>query len=377
MNRFHEDNSADKLTTLFERLRSDFTLDGKKQALLRKNILSKISITPQDIPDKNIIENKNLFGIHFVTYARILAIIVLVFISVSGVAYASNKALPGTPLYSIKLVKEAVELQLATSPLQKADIQAKHANTRLAELSALQSVQQQTMTNQSTANAIEIRQTKEQAVIQVSTAIDSLQTVKQNLNTQGNAQEAAAVQTQITNLLKNAANNDIEINNHSSSDNPIDVHIIEDTLIKNPPETSKKDDETHSAPYLNDTNKNNTQNFPVINKVNTEDIPNKSTSALEVLPQGSTQISSINKQTATTGTADMPKSSIQSDSQDNAASSVVKSTPHPITDGDNSIKNTTIPIDKSNDSTEDQKNSSSAHSQSQDSSNKNKDSKND
>jgi len=71
---------------------------------------------------------------------RAVAGIVLVLIVGGGTAYAAEGALPGQPLYAVKInVNEPVEVALATTPQAKVAVETQLAQRRVAEAEALAS----------------------------------------------------------------------------------------------------------------------------------------------------------------------------------------------------------------------------------------------
>ncbi len=83
-------------------------------------------------------EEKRGFGFRlswqprFATVA--ITIILALVIAGSGTVAAASNSLPDSPLYPVKLATETVQLQLADSPLEKAELHSKFADNRVAEL---------------------------------------------------------------------------------------------------------------------------------------------------------------------------------------------------------------------------------------------------
>lgn len=172
----------------------------RDRARLREAVLARASITPQDKAEAAVV-----FHLRVLMFTRVAMAIILAFTGLTGVVFASNSALPGTPLYQVKMAKEGVELKLASTPQQKALVQARHAENRLAELQELRD-KQATGSLQSTV----IPQATRQATNQVNGAISSLHEVENNFKSQGNAQQAAAVQTKIETLREHAQEHGLE-----------------------------------------------------------------------------------------------------------------------------------------------------------------------
>ncbi len=70
-------------------------------------------------------------------WAWAVAIILIVLVISASTTAASAQALPGEPLYSVKLASEQVRLALAFSNISKAELQAQFAEVRAAEIAAL------------------------------------------------------------------------------------------------------------------------------------------------------------------------------------------------------------------------------------------------
>lgn len=71
-------------------------------------------------------------------WSRAGAALLAVLLLAGGTAYASEDALPGSPLYTVKVnIKEPIEVALATSPREKAEKHAELAEKRLEEATKL------------------------------------------------------------------------------------------------------------------------------------------------------------------------------------------------------------------------------------------------
>lgn len=139
------------------------------------------------------------------TAARLTIFALLALTLSAGTVFASEAALPGTPLYSIKKLKEQVELNLAASGEAKAQITVKHAEKRLDELVE---VRNQLLAVPEMEISVEdkARQTKaeERAKYEVKTelkgALEALSQVQSNLSAAGNVSAAANVAQAISGL---------------------------------------------------------------------------------------------------------------------------------------------------------------------------------
>jgi hypothetical protein len=63
-----------------------------------------------------------------------ISIVLALLIAGSGTVAAASNSLPDSPLYPVKLATEAVRLRMTASPLTKAELYAKFADNRVAEL---------------------------------------------------------------------------------------------------------------------------------------------------------------------------------------------------------------------------------------------------
>jgi hypothetical protein len=160
------------------------------------------------------------------------AVSVLVGVSlVGGTAFASNSALPGSPLYPVKRATEKVAVTLAPGEENKANLQASFAQRRLNELHELSARVNKNNPNRNFLNAsttkigqniigsassTEIQnggnskdkelhaQAKAEANSEVKTALINLKRVREKLNAKGNSKAAESVQNNILRLQESA-----------------------------------------------------------------------------------------------------------------------------------------------------------------------------
>ncbi len=115
----------------------------------------------------------------------------------ASTVFASNNATLTNPLlYSVKQVRENLELRLAPTAKAKAVIVAKHAQARLIELAEIKSQRHQ-------SPKLEV-QAESNARTAVALAINNLDSVKQQLQAQGDDRDAADLDDNITKLSKGA-----------------------------------------------------------------------------------------------------------------------------------------------------------------------------
>jgi hypothetical protein len=109
----------------------------EKPNLLRvKNkMLDRISIPSESASDKRA------WGLIFLRVTRIAGGIVGAFTIVLGLtlgtAVAALESIPGQPIYPVKKIVESVQLQMASTPEEKANLQIRFANTRVDELETI------------------------------------------------------------------------------------------------------------------------------------------------------------------------------------------------------------------------------------------------
>ncbi len=118
----------------FKKEGQNIRLSVAEKAAMKRAILGTPSTvpTPQTSPYAPFSFS---LSIHFRTVMASLLIFVLVG---SSTAYAAEGALPGQPLYAVKInVNENVEAALAVTPVQKAQVHSKLAQRRVEEAEAL------------------------------------------------------------------------------------------------------------------------------------------------------------------------------------------------------------------------------------------------
>lgn len=114
---------------------------------------------------------------------------------VGGTAYAASGSKPGDALFGLKKAGENVELNLVSSQTTKAQLQAKFAQERLAELNEIEREDQTQAGQANTSSDAQIK-----AKTEVSNAITQLTAVQAELQAKGEVQAAAAIGDTIARL---------------------------------------------------------------------------------------------------------------------------------------------------------------------------------
>jgi hypothetical protein len=70
----------------------------------------------------------------FPRWATVVTVVIVVLLALSGTVAAAFNSLPDSPLYQVKLATETVRLAFAPSPLGKAELYARFADERVAEI---------------------------------------------------------------------------------------------------------------------------------------------------------------------------------------------------------------------------------------------------
>lgn len=193
----------------------------------------------------------------------VLPAIVGVFL-IGGTVLASNSALPGQPLYSVKRLKEKVELSLTLSEKGHVEVMAKHTQERLVELDQIAPPQNQyDAQNLIAVEAVHSEQEDQvrlEASNEIQGAINKLSEVKNKLEAKGNKEAVTALGRTINHLAFQAERhaikvvfNDNEKNNKNSNEQseqntPLNVNVgliddvkskIEDNIEKDHKENTK------------------------------------------------------------------------------------------------------------------------------------------
>lgn len=160
---------------------------------------------------------------------RYLAPTVAGLVVVGGTVVASNSALPGQPLYSVKRLKEKVEFSLTLTEQGRAEVEAQQASERLSELeqvSAAAGVPAAVNTNvsPSTNEVIQpppvVAEARTEAHDQVQSALTSLHAVQVKLESRGNRNAASAIANTIGRLRDEAARHQVEVQFNEADEVP-------------------------------------------------------------------------------------------------------------------------------------------------------------
>ncbi|MFW0837828.1 MAG: DUF5667 domain-containing protein [Candidatus Komeilibacteria bacterium] len=102
----------------------------------RERLLSEIDITPARGLSR-VLGNFNL-GLAHITMAPVRALVILLLVAVGfSTSMMAKASLPGSVLYPGRVVIEKVELMLATTPAQEAEVYSRHASQRINDLRKL------------------------------------------------------------------------------------------------------------------------------------------------------------------------------------------------------------------------------------------------
>ncbi len=151
------------------------------------------------------------------TFIRYIIASILGLSLVGGTTFASSNSLPGDTLYPIKQIKEKIEISLKVSAEAKAKLQSQFAEERLKELSRLR-MQNPPKATLSNSQQINNQSNENEAKINLQNAIETLTTVKENLEAKGNTQAASSVgQTLLRLEGRHEGGVEVEINHNSTS----------------------------------------------------------------------------------------------------------------------------------------------------------------
>jgi hypothetical protein len=121
----------DNYERTLEYAQSRLKLSDTEKALHRDQLLATMRLAKQKaaIPSPYA---------HFFTYGLryAFALVLVVLVSSSGAALAAEQALPGNPLYAIKVnINESIQIALTTDPKSRADLEVDLVNEHLEDLS--------------------------------------------------------------------------------------------------------------------------------------------------------------------------------------------------------------------------------------------------
>ncbi|KKT17701.1 MAG: putative serine/threonine-protein kinase clkA [Parcubacteria group bacterium GW2011_GWB1_43_66] len=166
-------------------LKKDSGLNLLRQQALKEQLLSKLDNAPSSEHELTVFS----WGVHQHTWAY--AVVPIVFIMfITGTIFASAQALPGEPLYGVKRLKERVESAVVIGETAHANIEAKHAQIRLEEMTVI---------------------TTHDAHVQLEKALNVLSEVNTKLETRGEVQAASKIKETINALTTQATETRFEV----------------------------------------------------------------------------------------------------------------------------------------------------------------------
>lgn len=207
----------EKLKQFFNKTsgRENFTLSEASKNKVKDKIFANLGV--QTIEDEPVSGWKKLSNMFLKTYV-LIPLVAIAFISTTTIASAD--ALPGEPLYSVKLQVENAQILLAPTDETKFDLQVKFAQKRLIEDELLQStdenqeealvIDEKVKNEDKNENRISLykktdelkKQRQEIAQNQAKDAIKFLDEARQKLQEKGNAERAARIQEDISRYAK-------------------------------------------------------------------------------------------------------------------------------------------------------------------------------
>ncbi len=135
----HEKEKEQKAVTFLNTLRH-VTLTKTEAQNMRERLISYSNLH-DSIQEQAPVSIFSYFSFSHVTMSRPLiaaGLVVVLLVGSTGVSYAAENALPGEPLYAVKVsVVEPIQTALITEPVAKAQWQSELASRRLTEASAL------------------------------------------------------------------------------------------------------------------------------------------------------------------------------------------------------------------------------------------------
>lgn len=197
----------EKTLAALKRLESDHNLNPLRQAVLKTELLKRIAKTETATTEVG--------GFAWIPLFKPMPIIATLIISIfvaGSAALATQNSLPGDALHPVKLAAENLEIRLAASEQTRAQLEARHADERLVELSHLRI----RATNETAVEArIKIenqhRSAETMTQTELENALNVLQTVQTKLEDRGNLTAAAAIKNVLTRLADRATNSNFEV----------------------------------------------------------------------------------------------------------------------------------------------------------------------
>ena len=190
-------------------LKKDSGLNLLRQQALKEQLLSKLDNAPSSEHELTVFS----WGVHQHTWAY--AVVPIVFIMfITGTIFASAQALPGEPLYGVKRLKEKVESAVVIGETAHANIEAKHAQIRLEEMTVIttqtEAVAPEQTKDKTKAQELEVEITND-AHVQLEKALNVLSEVNTKLETRGEVQAASKIKETINALTTQATETRFEV----------------------------------------------------------------------------------------------------------------------------------------------------------------------
>lgn len=217
----------------------DTDLNPLRQQALKTNLLERITrsnFAQQPIPKTKI---------WILNPAAFTALIIIVSCSIAGgAAYATQNSLPGDILHPLKLAAEEVEIKLTPSEDVRVQIEARHADERLKELTR---IQEQSEIETTAAIQKEPEEMSRHEAAQVMTkdglekALNLLEQRQKNLEIRGNTERAEEMKEIMHKLQEKAATSRFKIQREKKR-GEIRVRIITNEDLKD--ESNEPEDET-------------------------------------------------------------------------------------------------------------------------------------
>lgn len=259
-----------KFTTelaLLKSLKKDSPLPIARQEILKAQLLAKL-----DYAKESGVSGRK---ISWATprYSRAYAVVPLVLVMfISGTIFASAHALPGEPLYTVKRLKEKVEVAVAASETARAKLEAKHAEARLAELTAVAAkidtvVEAEKTEEKEQVEKLEIAITNDTQA-QLEKALNVLVEVEGKLEVKGQNEAATKIKERITQLAQQATETRFEVVKIKNGHERFEVKIKpkrsrnQDRLENDNTNHNRSDNDDNNAPNGGDgvdDNDNNRQ----------------------------------------------------------------------------------------------------------------------
>ncbi len=228
-------------------LEAEHTLHPLRQSALKSELFERIAHAEQQVA---IPSHQSWVFLFAKPLPITLAIVVCVLIS-GGAALATENSLPGDFLHPLKLVAEKFETKLAISQESKAELEAKHTATRIDELSVLQNKIETETRSEIKADFEARRQLAEnEAQARLENTLSRLETIREDLSTNGDDRAAQAVDTAIEHLKNRAVESKFKFKFRTKNNSTIHVDDNDSTDKAQTEEINKNKDDSVGAPVI-------------------------------------------------------------------------------------------------------------------------------